>query len=477
VPAAIVWFRQDLRIDDNPALTAAIAGGTPVIPVYLFDPEAEGKWPPGEMSRSWITESLVRLDESLKKRGSRLIVRCGPTIPTLRALATECHATALFTNRRFEPAARKIETGIERALRENGVRMTRTNASMLVEPDAIANSTGGPFRVFTPFHRAWLGRIPALDAPTAIRRIPSPMRWPRSDNMPGASAAASARLPAGGFSPGESGAHRKLRTFLRSAICGYDAIRDLPAEAGTSRLSPHLHFGEIGPRQVLMALRRNEEIDGSPGLVRASEAFLRQIAWREFAAHILHHHPRTSDRPLRPAFAGFPWARGGAALRAWQRGETGYPIVDAGMRELAATGWMHNRVRLIVASFLTKDLRISWVEGARWFWENLVDADLANNSLNWQWVAGCGADAAPYFRIFNPALQGARFDGRGDYVRRWIPEIAGLPDRWIHLPDRAPAPALASAGIRLGRDYPRPIVDHDKARLAALAAFETIKSR
>jgi deoxyribodipyrimidine photo-lyase len=279
------------------------------------------------------------------------------------------------------------------------------------------------------------------------------------------------------WSPGAAGAHTRLNSFLEAAVSNYAAERNRPDRAGTSRLSPHLHFGEITPRQVWHAARRHAEARGIPAATWRTGQFLTELGWREFAHHLLHSFPHTPAEPLRAGFKQFPWRQDAALLKAWQQGRTGYPIVDAGMRELWTTGWMHNRVRMIVASFLVKDLLLSWTEGACWFWDTLVDADLAQNTLGWQWSAGCGADAAPYFRVFNPVRQGEKFDPHGDYVRRWCPELARLPGAWLHAPWQAPPEILSRAGVRVGRDYPAPLVNHASAREAALKSFAQIKSR
>jgi deoxyribodipyrimidine photo-lyase len=319
------------------------------------------------------------------------------------------------------------------------------------------------------------GPEPPVAAPAVI---PAPRRWPRSrklaalDLQPAVDWAVGIRAQ---WQPGESAAEGRLQRFLDAPIDDYPANRDRPDLAGTSQLSPYLHFGEISARRVWAALEAHRSARGRR--TTAVARYRSELGWREFAHHLLFHFPHTAALPLRREFINFPWSTNRRHLRAWQRGKTGFPIVDAGMRELWHTGWMHNRVRMIAASFLVKDLMIDWRQGAAWFWDTLVDADLANNTLNWQWVSGCGADAAPYFRIFNPVAQGEKFDSRGDYVRQWVPELAALPVRWIHKPWQAPQSVLASAGIVLGKNYPRPLVDHAAARSRALAAFQEIKQR
>ncbi|MGB0579482.1 MAG: cryptochrome/photolyase family protein [Limisphaerales bacterium] len=463
--STIVWFRLDLRLSDQPALTAAIKRSEPVIPVFIHDPESEGKWRPGAASDWWLHHSLKNLDEELRAVGSRLIVRRGDSLTELRSLVKETGATAVYWNRRYEPLVIARDANIKQALGGDGVEVQSFNGALLHEPWTIQNKAGNPFRVFTPYWRTCV----TLDVAKPLarpRKIGAPKKWPgseRLDLLPKLNWAKGFKV----WSPGEQGAQSNLKRFLSKAFVDYGEGRDRPDRVGTSRLSPHLHFGEISPRQIWAAVSKLPQWRHSQ--------FLAEIGWREFAHHLLYHFPQTAEEPLRPEFKKFRWRKNAAALKAWQSGQTGYPIVDAGMRELWTTGWMHNRVRMIVASFLIKDLLIDWREGTQWFWDALVDADLASNTLGWQWTAGCGADASPFFRIFNPTSQGEKFDGQGDYVRRWCPEIARLPDRWLHQPWNTPAAALQNAGIVLGRDYPEPIVNHGTARHIALEAFQRIK--
>jgi deoxyribodipyrimidine photo-lyase len=467
--ATIVWFRQDLRLADNPALAAACARGGPVVPVYVWSPAEEGDWAPGAASRWWLRRSLSSLASDLEVRGSRLVVRAGPALPALRALVRETGASAIHWNRRYEPAAVGRDAAVETALGRDGIETRTSNAALLFEPGAVRTRGGAPFQVFTPFWNAYLAR-PEPDPPSpAPSRVDGPARWPESktpaalhlDGIDEGEDAGTVSRWNALWRPGEGGAEVALGRFLDGVVSTYPERRDRPDLPGTSHLSPHLRHGEIGPRQIWHAVRdAAEKLARTPrtAMLRPDAArrargrapvaaFLRQLAWREFAIHLLHHFPHAVDRPLRPVFARFPWRRDRAALRRWQRGVTGYPIVDAGMRELLATGWMHNRVRMIAASFLVKDLLISWTEGAAWFWDRLVDADLANNTLGWQWVAGCGADGAPYFRVSNPVLQGMKFDPEGEYVRRWVPELARLPGEWVHRPWLAPEGVLGGAGV------------------------------
>jgi deoxyribodipyrimidine photo-lyase len=476
-PASILWFRQDLRLADNPALTAALERGAPIIPVFVWAPEEDGRWAAGGASCWWLHQSLAQLDADLRTRDSRLILRVGGSLATLRDLARECGAGAVFWNRRYEPAAIARDTEIKTALREDGLVVDTCNAALLHEPWTVRTQADKPFQVFTPFWKACLRAGTPADPLPAPDAIASPARWPRSASLAALGLEPKIDWAAGmrtAWQPGEAGAAAQLERFLDDGLAGYDEARNRPDVPGSSRLSPHLHFGEIGPRQVLHAVEHRAALDGTPGLVRGAESYLREIGWREFAHHLIFHFPHTAVAPLRAEFAHFPWADDPAGLKAWQRGRTGYPLVDAGMRELWATGWMHNRVRMVVASFLVKDLLLPWQAGADWFWDTLVDADLANNTLGWQWTAGCGADAAPYFRIFNPVSQGEKFDPDGTYVRRWVPQLARLPKQWVHKPWQAPAAVLADAGVEIGRTYPAPIVDHGAARHRALAALATI---
>jgi len=476
----IVWFRHDLRLADNPALHTAIQRGSAVIPLFIHAPEEETPWQPGGASRWWFHQSLCALDVRLRELGSRLVIRRGPTLETLHALVKETGAAAVFWNRRYEPAVTARNATVKASLRNAGCEVESFNAALLHEPWTIQNQSGKPFQVFTPFWRHCLARPDPSEPLPAPKNLPALSKWPRSlplDELelePKINWAGGLRTA---WQPGEADAAASLSRFLTKAFDDYADQRNRPDVAGTSRLSAHLHFGEISPRQVWHGLRRMAAKRGLPVEQWRSSQFLAEVGWREFAHHLLYHFPHTPTEPLRADFKKFTWRKDAAWLYAWQKGRTGYPIVDAGMRELWTTGWMHNRVRMIVASFLVKDLLISWQEGARWFWDTLVDADLAQNTLGWQWTAGCGADAAPYFRVFNPISQGEKFDPHGDYVRKWCPELAKLPDNWLHRPHETPAKILAAAGgIRLGRTYPEPIVSHAIAREVALEAFARIKS-
>jgi deoxyribodipyrimidine photo-lyase len=482
-PPVIYWFRQDLRLNDLPALQAAAASGQPVIPCYIHDPDSAGAWAPGAASRWWLHHSLESLARDIDSAGGRLLVLQGDTRQRLLSLADAVGATGIYASRCHEPWAAALEQQLHSACEKRELPFKRFPGSLLFEPEQVLNQSGGPFKVFTPYWKACL-RQPEPRAPRAWnpRGVFQALDVPADITGRGDSLAELELLPVAPdwashwsefWQPGEAGARARLNTFLETGIRDYSEGRNHPARDSTSRLSPHVHFGEISPRQIWHAAQHARA--ANPGLEEEIGKFLSELGWREFSHHLLHHFPHIPEQPFKPVFANFPWLGDRAALRAWQQGQTGYPIVDAGMRELWHTGYMHNRVRMIVASFLTKHLLLPWRAGEDWFWDTLVDADLANNACGWQWVAGSGADASPYFRIFNPTLQGEKFDGQGDYTRHWVPELAGLPDRYLQEPARAPAEVLQSAGVRLGENYPHPIVDHKEARAAALAAYGSIK--
>jgi deoxyribodipyrimidine photo-lyase len=475
---SIHWFRLDLRLADNPALQAAIQSGGAVVPVFIWSPDEEGDWPPRSASKWWLHQSLAALDAGLRAAGSRLVLRPGPTLQTLRALVRETGARAVFWSRRYEPAIIARDAKLKEALREDGLTVESFNAALLHEPWTIQNQSGKPFQVFTPFWKHCLTNAGPHVRVSAPKKLPGPNPWPNSVELEELELEPKTNWTEGfrtAWQPGEAGATANLNRFLATAFDHYNDQRNRTDVTGTSRLSAHLHFGEVSPRQVWHGLARMASKRGLPVEQWRGSQFLAEIGWREFAHHLLYHFPHTPAEPLRKEFKKFPWRKDAAFLKAWQNGRTGYPLVDAGMRELWSTGWMHNRVRMIVASFLVKDLLLPWVEGARWFWDTLVDADLAQNTLGWQWTAGCGADAAPYFRVFNPMSQGEKCDPRGDYVRRWCPELAKLPNEWVHRPWQAPPEALACAGVELGRTYPEPVVSHAIAREVALEAFAQLK--
>ena len=470
-----MWFRGDLRLADNPALRAALERGGPVIPLYLDGDTAQPGWPPGAATRWWLHHSLASLERALRERGSRLTLRRGAPLATLLELCRECGADAVYWNRRFEPAAQAADAALATALRDAGYLAEHRNAALLAEPAALSTQSGGPYQVYTPFRRRLLEQLHESAPLAAPARLPAPAQWPASLSLAQLQYLPSFPWSAGlesAWQPGEAGAARRLSAFIDGSLAHYAIRRDQPGIEGTSRLSPHLHHGEISVRQVLHATQQATAASDATGRAK----FVDELIWREFSWHLLHHFPDTPTVPLRREFERFPWQQNQALLRAWQRGRTGVPLVDAGMRELWSSGWMHNRVRMVAASFLVKNLRQPWQAGARWFWDTLVDADLANNTQGWQWVAGCGADAAPYFRVFNPVTQSQRFDPQGRYLRRWLPELQALEDADLHAPWLASAARLQAAGVTLGSDYPRPIVDLKDSRVAALAAYQQLRS-
>ena len=471
-PPVILWFRRDLRLADNPALNAAAETGRPVIPVFILDSAGDGR-PWGTASLWWLDGSLRALAESLKARGAPLILRRGHTESELRRLIEETGADTVFMNRLFEPEAWTHDADIAHGLKDDGVECRGFNGSLMAKPGSVLTGSGGPYKVFTPFKNALLARAEAPPHTTGPRTL-TPVKGLDSDAIDDWDLKPSKPDWSTGFdwTPGEAAAVEALHAFTGSALKTYSVGRDHPAEVGGSRLSPHLHWGEVHPWRVVEAVRK-AAADGRAPAAEA-EKFVAEIAWREFSAHLLRAFPQITETSFRPEYDAFPWRTDTKGFRAWTKGQTGYPIVDAGMRQLWTTGWMHNRVRMIVASFLVKDMLVDWRKGEAWFWDTLVDADLGNNVQNWQWVAGSGADASPFFRIFNPTAQGQRFDADGGYVRRWVPELAALPAKWIHAPWTAPEAVLAKAKVRLGTDYPKPILDHGEARDRALEALKAI---
>lgn len=465
---AIFWFRRDLRLADNPALVEAMKTHDHVVPLYIHAPEEEGEWAPGAAGRWWLHHSLAALDASLGTHRGSLQILQGSSLDSLRAAIEATGATAVYFNRLYEPKVIRRDKAVRKALEEDGIDVASFNASLWCEPWDIATKQDEPYRVFTPFWRNLRTRIDdvgPIEAPSPMHLVALPTSV-KLDDL--------ALLPtldwAKGFdewTPGEQGAHEMLDLFADDAVGHYVEGRDMPARHGTSRMSPHLHWGEISPLQIAAGLRAHAaRTKNKPDI----EPYLRQLGWREFAHHLLFHFPKTPKENFNPKFNGFRWAKRDAhALRRWKQGKTGIPIVDAGMRELWTTGWMHNRVRMLVASLLTKNMRQHWLLGEKWFWDTLVDADLANNALGWQWVAGSGADAAPYFRIFNPVTQSEKFDKDGAYIRRWVPELRDAPGRLVHAPWEDEA-FLNKSG------YPRPLVDLKTTREDALTAYQASKS-
>ena len=468
----VIWFRQDLRLTDNPALIEACKRGR-ILPLYIVDDHHTGDWPLGEASRWWLHHSLAALDDSLE---GRLWLLRGDPLEIIPRFMAERDASAIHWNRCYEPWQVQRDKALKQKLQEAGVEVHSHNGSVLWEPWENLKGDGTPYRVFTPFYRNAIQHLPPV---SSVRPAPAdialadcqqgPDKLDRLELLPGINWYES--LP-GLWQPGEAGAADKLERFLDRGLGNYKKGRDFPNLQAVSRLSPHLHHGEISPRQMWhAAARQGSEI----GKEEQSEHFQRELAWREFSIALLYHFPELTHSNMNSQFDAFPWRRDDSLLAAWQKGETGFPLVDAGMRELWQTGYMHNRVRMVVGSFLVKNLLHHWRDGARWFWDCLLDADLANNTCSWQWVAGCGADAAPYFRIFNPITQSQKFDPGADYIRQFVPELKALPDKLIHDPANAPQQELEAAGIKLGRDYPRPIVDLRASREAALEAYQQIK--
>ncbi|PWY54248.1 deoxyribodipyrimidine photolyase [Legionella qingyii] len=468
---AIVWFRQDLRCHDNPALYAACKNHREIIPLYILEDPCESI---GRSQGWWLHHSLSSLQKELKKHGLELCLRKGNALLILKKLMEHHAITEIYWNRCYEPASIARDKHIKKELTTLGIKVNSFNGSLLNEPWTIKNKNGEYFKVFTPFWKQCLKQI----------EIPNTLivdKWPDSPEINSDNIFNWNLLPKNPdwakefhafWEPGELGALKKLDLFIQHHLQNYKKYRDEPSKTGTSRLSPHLHFGEISPWQVWRAIDQAQfQQDFDLGSV---ERFLAELGWREFSYHLLYHAPSLPHDNFRPEFDAFLWQNDNEQLKLWQKGLTGFPIIDAGMRELWRTGYMHNRVRMIVASFLVKDLLIDWREGAKWFWYTLLDADLANNSASWQWVAGSGADAAPYFRIFNPILQGEKFDPQGQYVKTWVPELAQVSSKWVHKPWEAPQNELL---ITLGKDYPFPIVDHNLARKRALQLYQEIKRR
>ncbi|HQU09082.1 MAG: deoxyribodipyrimidine photolyase [Verrucomicrobia bacterium 21-51-4] len=467
---SLVWFRLDLRLQDNPALAAAIERNEPIIPIFIESSEEESPWAAGGASRVWLHAALEDLQGQLAQLGSQLIIRRGPSQAVLESLIQETGAGAIFWNRRYEPAAIDRDSHLKKHFEGRQLHVQSFNSALLHEPHTVLNKAGKPFQVFTPYwrHCLTLPKTPPVSVDLRHLKIYEPhlesLQLQDLGLLPNSPWDAGIRKA---WKPTRAQALKNLKRFETTALNNYPQQRDFPNEVATSRMSPYLHFGQLGVRELWAELKSND-LDQTP----AGSKFLSEIGWREFAYHLLYHFPETPDKPLRPEFEGFPWEENTHWVKAWQQGQTGYPLIDAGMRELWQTGWMHNRVRMVVASFLVKQLLQPWVEGARWFWDTLVDADLASNTLGWQWSAGCGADAAPYFRVFNPVLQSKKFDAEAQYIRQYVPELKNLPNTYIHTPWEAPAAHLKAAGVILATTYPKPIIPHELGRARALNAYE-----
>ena len=473
----VMWFRVDLRLADNAALHAAASTGRPLACLYVLEESTPDLREAGGAKKWWLHHSLRSLASDLRAIGARLVLRRGDAQSALREVVDAVGADAVVWNRRYGRGETETDEAIRAGLEGDGIAVRAFPGHLLHDPDALRTGTGKPYRVYTPFWRSLRGTLAEREPLPAPESIEATGGNVPSDDLDDWTLLPSGPNWAGGieayWTPGEAGAHERLAAFAKGALDGYAAARDHPAVDGTSRLSPHLALGEISPRQAWRAAEGREDPD--------AETFRKEIAWRDFSYHLLHHHPDMPRENMDARFDRFPWApmdaQGEAKLRAWQRGRTGYPIVDAGMRQLWHLGWMHNRVRMITASFLIKHLLIDWRHGERWFWDTLVDWDAANNSNGWQWVAGSGADASPFFRVFNPTLQSERFDRGGDYIRRWVPELAELPAKHIHEPSTAPDEVLSKAGVRLGETYPEPIVPHKLGRERALRAYREMRER
>ena len=474
---ALCWFHQDLRLGDNPVLDAAIASGDAVIPLYILDDGAAGDWAMGGASRWWLHHSLTDLSMAFERIGGKLTIQKGNALEILSAMVKETGASAIYTQTRGEPWSKAQLKTLEGQLEGTGCALKTANSAYLTQFGDVLSKSGTRMKVFTPYKRNLLARASGegMMRPLCPRpsQISMPEKLPKSISIDALDLLPKAPDWSGGMNKawkvGEAAALQRLDDFLEETAREYHITRDKPSIVGTSRLSPHLHFGEISPVTIYHAVMER-------GLSEGLEVFLSEVIWREFSYELLDQFPHMPDAPMKAEFGKFPWAEEYEGnLTAWQKGETGYPLIDAGMRELYETGWMHNRVRMITASFLTKHLLVPWQEGAKWFHDTLVDADLASNSAGWQWVAGCGADASPYFRIFNPISQGTKFDA-GAYARKWCPELRELDDKTLFAPFELPEMLLAGAGVTLGKNYPKPLVDHKFARERALDAFQQIKS-
>ena len=474
---AIVWFREDLRLSDNPALHAAVSSGRPLVLLYILDEQTKGLRSLGGASKWWLDKSLRALAADIKQAGAQLTLRSGQSADVLDTVIEETGAETIFWNRRYDQPERDLDAAIKEDLTQRGLDVSSHNARLLNEPWQVETNAGGYYKVFTPYWRAARNNFVARDTYGRHKTLSGPK--PESESLDDWGLHPSNPDWSTGFddwTPGEDGAIARLNDFLDGPINGYKEDRNRPdLDMSTSGLSPHLRFGEIGPLQIWRAVHAGMEA----GTIQEKDGhtFLSEIGWREFSHTLLFYNPALASENYNDSFEFMPWRKDKNAFDAWTKGQTGYPMVDAGMRQLWQTGWMHNRVRMIVASFLTKHLLLPWQDGEAWFWDTLVDADPANNAASWQWTAGSGADAAPYFRVFNPISQGSKFDETGAYVRRFCPELKDLPDKYLHAPWEASEEILNKAGIQLGKTYPKPIVDHSGARQRALDAYDTLKEK
>ncbi|MDB6097102.1 MAG: phrB [Francisellaceae bacterium] len=465
--STIVWFRKDLRLHDNPALNAAINQNFPIIPLYIIDSNNKDLIL-GKNSLWWLENSLFKLDESLKAKGSHLILKIGDPLVIIPKLIKTFNVKAIYWNNYLVPAQLTQDKALTKILLKKNIEVFNFYNHTLLNPLELKNLSGKPYQMFSAFAKAAKDHIKIKSLTASPKKIPAPPLGISSQSVQ--------ELKTKGieskkelnqfWQAGEKAALNKLNLLLEDKLSLYKDERDFPAKDSTSFLSPHLHWGELSVRLLWQKLQLHSH----------SDTFAKEILWREFAYYLLHYYPNLTHIPIRAPFQRFPWKPSKNNLSAWQNGQTGYPLIDAGMRQLKTIGWLHNRVRMVVASFLVKHLLIPWQEGAKWFWEYLVDADLANNSMNWQWVTGCGVDAAPFFRIFNPIIQAKKFDPQGEYIKHWIPELKDLPIKYIHFPMNAPKELLEKINLKMGIDYPYPIVDHVLARQKALMAFKNLNN-
>ena len=470
---SLVWFRQDLRIDDNPALSSAIEKGDPIVPIFVWHDDRRNKWNLGESSAWWLRCSLDSLDSELRTKGSRLIVKTGPTLKVLLQLTNQHEVSNLFYNRRFEPSEVKLETDVNQLFSEKGISVYSFNANLLFEPKHLLKNDLTPYRVFSHFLRKASSMNPDLVPLPTNLYWNSPDDWPSSDFIPPDNRRLDYSQLKDTWTPGTSNTKFLLTEYLSTKADKYSEHKNRVDQDVTSRLSPHIHFGEISVRSIVRSCVESDYYRYSTDNDFTDSVFFKQLMWREFAYNVLINKPETRRNSFRNNSEHVNWPKDRQGWVEWKIGQTGYPIIDAAMRQLQAQGWINNRLRMIVASFLTKHLLIPWQDGAMHFWNKLVDADLANNSLGWQWIAGCGTDPMPFFRIFNPVRQGQLFDPAGEYVRSWVPELYNLNDQWIHKPWEAPEGILLEQGINLGVTYPHPIVDHRYARSRVLQALKT----
>ena len=469
---SIFWFRQDLRIADNPGLSEAISKGS-VLPVYIYDNVNSKEYEMGAASKWWLHHSLGNLNKNLN---NNLSIYIGDPQEVLRDITNNFNVESINWNRCYEPWRIQRDKNIKSEAEEQGIEVNTFNGSLLWEPFKILKNDGTPYRVFSPYYRkgclnAEPPRVP-IKSPSLDSLINDDFNKLTLDDLNLIPEIKWFEEMEELWEPGEAGAQKKLYDFLDDGLLGYKEGRNFPSKKNVSQLSPHIHHGEVSPNQVWYAAKQKED---ETGIEKDLAHFLSELGWREFSYNLLYHFPSLPRENLQKKFDNFPWQKNEVFSEKWKKGFTGYPIVDAGMRELWQTGYMHNRVRMIVGSFLVKNLLLHWHEGEEWFWDCLIDADLASNSASWQWVAGSGADAAPYFRIFNPISQGIKFDPEGEYTKKFLPELKDLPIKYLYSPWEAPEDVLEQANVKLGENYPNPIVDLKESREKALSAFDQIR--